>query len=1699
MDIQDFVKEKHRPSHTYLQGLAEELNDFIAQKKFSRLSSASIELGLLLLNSVPELRESGYYQIFSEEITAESKRFLKIQEKYNSKTIWEKHYDLLLYFFEKDKAPFVKAAWEMIPQLPYQTGYYRRSFRLDPQAELHFVNQLNFIIDLLNGLQYDFSLSEYALYSNQLYLYNSQITLVWAAALNAGNEEIYQLFLDIVYNRHETAKVSREIIKAMLLSDQEEAWEAVEKLLLSAQRQEGLRQTILECLDETSLGAMRRMIKLILDEKLSRFSSVVRAIDVWAGLGWEGQRETVINRTLEFAHRFLENPALIPQAIESKDNAEVYMALWAQGVYDVEKTLPLINEIIELNNIEKTTLALYFIQQIQLPKVSLDFGLKTLQNAHLQVFTNSLKLLNDNYVLRILPQKSTYEEVFEILKLRLPDVPAKPKVFENQVFGWLNFQISQEDVFRLMIELVYFIGEAGWEKLLPYFEEMGINQRESVTNGILGDYYGYSYKPEEAKKLPPLSKFQRDFAFKILKDRGEGIRTAALRALEKAEMESEELAVFEEMLSRKSGDMRKTVIQLILKQKSNLVQKSVERLVQAKNTEQRLAGLDMLAQIKANQSLDNQWFSNLAMTLENNPKITDQERVILDNLTAKESTITQYTPENGFGLYDPSKITPYQIPQLPTSGEYVERTQKSKSGLGKSILKAITGAQVNKMGLSQSPKQINEALQALKKLVLANQSYEYQYENWDNSQSTALLGNYFEPIKRDTNEMTDEQKFYNYPLAEVWKKWFEDYKLTEIDLFWMNLINSIDQDDEIDEEDIEANLDKRFPRTSKKLNELIFKAKIPQIGTYYWQNPITKILNALQYLSPYPAEIDFLGGLCQTMFCNIDADELNRVVEEKTTWATYYYTWRNLDVINAIYDKYAYKISQMTDNQYISYWQLEKWKNLTIPQEYPKNNQNVIHLSNLYTYTRAFHLKLIGIDELYMRVLRNDAIQELTQIHHQENQYDIKKEFPFLNEILDLCRNRVLEIELKRGDSSTPVTQLAQALQIIFGMRNFFDLLVGLGKENLHRGYIYSWGNHEYNKKEILSTLLKRCQPIAEETQEDFNKAVKSFKISEKRLVEAATYAPQWLKYVSENLGWEKMTAAVWWLHAHTNGYHSAETETEIGKYSKVEIKDFQDGAVDIDWFQEVYQALGKERWQILYDSAKYISDGNGHNRAKLYADVILGNTKMDEVIKRVSEKRNQDYLRVYGLLPLDAQNPDLDVLKRYQYLQKFKKESKQFGSQKQASEALAVRIAMDNLARTAGFGDPMRLTWAMETEEAIQIIQNAKALTINEVSISLEVDEDGKSSIECWKGEKKLKSIPDSLKKEPAIIELKEFNSTLQNQFKRTRKSLEEAMINGDLFKISEIETLMKHPVVSPMLQKLVLKSGNDLGFWQAGQLVSVSGKSAKPQATISIAHCTDLYYDGQWADYQRYCFEKQIKQPFKQIFRELYIPTEDELKEKAVSRRYAGHQVQPKKTVALLKSQGWTVDYSEGLQKVFHQAGFIAKMYALADWFSPADVESPTLETIEFIDRKTWKNVPFAEMSPRIFSEVMRDIDLVVSVAHVGEVDPEASQSSIELRTALVRETLRLFKINNVELKGNHALIEGTKGNYSVHLGSAVVHKLPGIYLSILPVHSQHRGRMFLPFLDEDPKTAELMSKILLLAKDNEIQDPTILRQLG
>jgi len=185
--------------------------------------------------------------------------------------------------------------------------------------------------------------------------------------------------------------------------------------------------------------------------------------------------------------------------------------------------------------------------------------------------------------------------------------------------------------------------------------------------------------------------------------------------------------------------------------------------------------------------------------------------------------------------------------------------------------------------------------------------------------------------------------------------------------------------------------------------------------------------------------------------------------------------------------------------------------------------------------------------------------------------------------------------------------------------------------------------------------------------------------------------------------------------------------------------------------------------------------------------------------------------------------------------------------------------------------------------------------------------------------------------------------------------------------------------------------------------------------------------------------------------------------------------------------------------VSRTFHAEGLTAAVSFEQGFFTPAEVEGLTIDDVLFVRRGDGRPVPLGEVPPRVFSEVMRDLDLVVSVAHRGGVDPEATASTVEVRGAVARETCALLGLDNVELAGDaHALIAGALGRYSVHLGSAVVHRQPGGAVCIVPVHSQHRGRLFLPFVDSDPRTAEVVSKIVLLARDAEIKDPTILEQL-
>lgn len=618
-------------------------------------------------------------------------------------------------------------------------------------------------------------------------------------------------------------------------------------------------------------------------------------------------------------------------------------------------------------------------------------------------------------------------------------------------------------------------------------------------------------------------------------------------------------------------------------------------------------------------------------------------------------------------------------------------------------------------------------------------------------------------------------------------------------------------------------------------------------------------------------------------------------------------------------------------------------------------------------------------------------------------------------------------------------------------------------------------------------------------------------------------YSPEWIDIVGEYLGWDGFTAGCYYFMAHMNESFDDKRKAMIARFTPLEVDELNDGAFDRTWFTEVYDRLGDKRFQLIYKAAKYISDGAKHTRARKYADAALGKYDESKLIAEIEAKRNKDLLMAVGILPIENEEQIKD---RYMFLQKFKKESKQFGAQRRASEAAAVSTAMRNMAINAGYQDVTRLTLRMESLVVQGMTEYFQPHEVGEVTVWLEMEDGGKCAVICEKNGKQLKSVPAKIKKDEYVLALMDAKKQMAEQSRRTKAMLEDAMESQEEYTWAEIRGMLENPVIHDMVAALVLKvaepdgvkadldstadsimSGINelddsknvvLGFATEDGL-NVFGENIKlsDDTKLTVAHPFHMYKTGEWHDIQKYVFNNKIVQPFKQVFRELYVKTEEEMNMEH-SLRYAGNQIQPKKTLGCLKSRHWVADIEDGLQKVYYKENIVAQIYALADWFSPADIESPTLEWVVFSDRKTGKDMRIKDIPDIIFSEVMRDVDMAVSVAHAGGVDPETSHSTVEMRKAIAEFTMPLFKLTNVTFTKNHAVIEGKRANYTVHLGSGVVHQEAGPMINVLPVHSQRRGRIFLPFVDDDPKTSEVLTKILFFAEDNKIKDPYILEQI-
>ena len=1585
---------------------------------------------------------------------------------------------LALLLFGKEIAPYVQRVWDSLLAYPYQRWWGRRPFRSENPADYTEV-QLSKMCTLHHYYSSGVGVLPIA-EQFQYVVYNEyNVEAFFALLLDEKPDAYYELFKDIFSSEHEIGGVCPVLIKAALITQDTRYRTLVEQLLLAAQLQEGLRQMILESLDETSLASLQHFIGVILGHNLTRFSSVVRAVDVWFGFGWEAPQQSVIKRTLELSQTFLSDRVAAEKAVNSKDNIERYVSLWAVGVRSVQQALDLAVKAIQdpQTSHEGRIVTLYFVQQTQITYTDI----ATYAEAH---FGEAADL--DYWLLQNLPKGSPSPALFDRMQTVAKTLPKEGKHFEGVGFRWLSFTLKPQDIYRFLIGEA---NEAQQERLAAELSEIPVEERQNLLQNVYpvlgrGRYY-YESEAEKKKKPEkyPADSWQRALVRTALNDKAAMVAGIAFDIFKKISLVHEDILAIEQVLSRKNKEQRKESVALLIKQPESVLKDSTSRLIVSKSADQRLAALEILSVLQEEQRLTD--YVTEQVEAYRGRKLTKNEQVLMDKLAynSDETGEVRYDLSNGFGVIDFDRLTPFVLPQP----QFDKERKEKKDFLFDKIIRV---------------EKVREALNDLLVIWRKHKDYEYQYEGYQGATITTLLGKEIRRQHQEQEGETPMDRLNDLPLAELWKDWHQKHQLNEIEYeYAIRYCENIFYENEIPKQ-LKSYLVGYYPDF-----KLTFQGNV---GGNYYESEARRLEDLLAPISEaYAEDRAFLASFKLSVFEDALATyppEKRKVKIERD--------YDDMDWTEVI-DEFVISMNQgengdidyYTPEQRLRLWQLlyyvyaqkQTKDDLTIynPQEVLTDLRAKVRESErlpgvnggLAGLTLTLYQKgqLSADDLLFFCLLENDLF---TVAQGGENYFyrrlpeALKTSLTFPDTQLELLKTRMLEVELQRGDLPTDASIYIRYLQEIEGMRYFFEALERMGKEPFAKGYYY--GN-DLTKRRTFSHILEVSQPSATDTFAAFKAHLDKIKITDKRLVEAACYALHWADWIGDYLQIKDFKEAIWWFIAHTTDYMDAEKETIVSQYSTVPRDDFQRGAIDVDWYHRVHKAVGKEGWKLIQESAKYLSDGMGYRRVKLYSAVLTGEIKLDEVIQKITEKRDKDYVMALGLVPINKKKEEEDLVRRYNLLQTFLKESKQFGQQRQESEKNAVEIGLDNLSRNAGYEDSIRFSWAMEAKATQQIMEKS-TLVLDDTTIKLVIDEQGKAELEVTKGDKTLKSIPDKYKKNKEVEALKDSKTYLTKQYSRTRLSLEQAMLSQTLFTAAELAKILEHPVVKAMLSKLVLFNPDTQasGFWQDGKLLSAEGTLTPLKATdkLLIAHPSHLFYAVQWDLYQKYLFDKEIKQPFKQVFRELYVPTKDELETSNRSERYQGHQVQPQKTVALLRGRGWTVNYEEGLQKVYHKEGFRATIYAAADWYTPSDVEAPTLEYVVFYNLKDGKEVPMKEINPVIFSEVMRDVDLVVSVAHVGGVDPEASHSTMQMRGALARESARLFKLTNVEVKERYILVKNEHGDYSLHLGSGMISR-GGLQINVVAVQSQHRGRVFLPFVDDDPKTAEIISKMKLLSE--------------
>ncbi|KOU21155.1 hypothetical protein ADK52_24805 [Streptomyces sp. WM6372] len=442
-----------------------------------------------------------------------------------------------------------------------------------------------------------------------------------------------------------------------------------------------------------------------------------------------------------------------------------------------------------------------------------------------------------------------------------------------------------------------------------------------------------------------------------------------------------------------------------------------------------------------------------------------------------------------------------------------------------------------------------------------------------------------------------------------------------------------------------------------------------------------------------------------------------------------------------------------------------------------------------------------------------------------------------------------------------------------------------------------------------------------------------------------------------------------------------------------------------------------------------------------------------------------------------------------------------------------------------------------------------------------------GAKAVLSWRSSagKAVKSVPAAVRRDHAeeLKELKAAVKDIDKMLGAQAERLDRQFLARRTWSYGKWrERYVDHPLVGTLARRLLwVVDGTPVGFAD-GELRTLADTPVAEATEVTEGAEVTLWHPidrepAEAAAWRDWLERHGITQPFKQAHREVYPLTDAELRTGTYSNRFAAHYLRQHQFHSLAALRGWrnklrlaVDDSAPPAVRELPQWGLRAEYWIEGDGGDHDDLD--ITDSGSFLRLRTdqvrfypigapenlahacggeytmWLRdgeapvdpVPLAEVPALVLSEVLRDVDLFVGVASVGN-DPtwqdggpggrfhdywtsygfgELSQSAETRRLLLERLVPRLAIADRCRIEGRFLHVRGELRGYRIHLGSGNILMDPGDqYLCIVPAGRTASGPEtgYLPF-EGDRTLALILSKAMMLADDTGITDPSITRQI-